>query len=292
MPGNTEVKFDLFDLIILRYRGLETDAHVIELGTLAQSLQGAARLLGSAGTIVQTGQFAKKSPAMAVRVLTGAPKGGSYEIPVFILGVTPMIAPVLPVIKDFSKTIATKAVTGIVNYAISKVGGHKKESEMAFDLAKTALAEMGHTARHSIDAIERVATSQRPAIKLFVSPIGVSCNTAQVGEQENGAVLVDRTMRNAIEGPEPVEIGESAQYEILLSELDLKNKSCKFSMRDDDEPEQRTNGEITDPILLAPNNPYSAALNGQRWLSVIGKPQLKDGDIERLYISDLVREHV
>ncbi len=94
-------------------------------------------------------------------------------------------------------------------------------------------------------------------------------------------------MRDAIEAPDTIEIGSTSRFEILVSELDLKNKSCKFSLRDDDDPEHRTNGEITDPILLAPNNPYSAALDGQKWLAVVGKPQLKDGEIERLYIADL-----
>jgi hypothetical protein len=61
----------------------------------------------------------------------------------------------------------------------------------------------------------------------------------------------------------------------------------KFLFRDNDDRNERTNGEITDPILLMPNNPYPAALNSHRWLAVVGKPQLKDGEIERLYISDL-----
>jgi len=158
---------------------------------------------------------------------------------------------------------------------------------MAMDVAAKALEEMGKTSRAAIDAIERVATSQRPAVKLFVAPIGQTCATAQVGDQESGAILVDKPTRDAIEGPEPIEIGDTSQFEILLSELDLKNKSCKFSLRDEDDPDRRTNGEITDPVLSTPNNPYATALNGQRWLTVWGKPQLKEGEIERLYISDL-----
>jgi hypothetical protein len=85
----------------------------------------------------------------------------------------------------------------------------------------------------------------------------------------------------------PIAQNYSNFLHVLLSELDLKNKSCKFSLRDDDDPEHRTGGEITDPIILSPNNPYSAALSAQRWLPVVGKPQLKDGEIERLYNSDL-----
>lgn len=276
-----------FEPIILTYEGLETDQHIIDLGQLGQSIQGAARLLGSAGSLVQTGQYVKKAPALSVRVVAGVPRPGSYELSAIIMSVLPAAAPRLPIIGDIAKTSATRAVTGIVNYAIAKLGGRKSEAQMALDLADKCLTEMGQTSRTAIEAIEKVALSQRPAVRLFVAPIGESCTTARVGETINGAIAVDKPTRDVIEAPEPIEIGTTAKYEILLSELDLKNKSCKFSLRDDDEPDHRTNGEINDPILLTPNNPYSAALDAQRWLAVIGKPQIKEGEIERLYISDL-----
>ncbi len=277
----------LFEPIILKYEGFDADQNVIELDQLGQSIRGAARLLGSAGTLVETGQFVKKMPALSVRVLAGIPGPGSYELPAVIMSVLPLGAPLLPVMGDFAKTSATKAVTGIVNYAIAKLGGRKSEAQMAMELADKALTEMGHTSRASIGAIEKVALNQRPAIKLFISPIGESCVSARIGETQNGAISIDKPTRDAIEAPEPIEIGPTGRFEVLLSELDLKNKSCKFSMRDDDDPDHRTNGEITDPVLLTPNNPYSAALDSQRWLAVIGKAQLKDGEIEKLYISDL-----
>jgi hypothetical protein len=277
----------IFEPIILRYEGFVTEHNIIELGQLGQSIQGAARLLGSAGNLVETGHYVKKTPALAVRVLAGEPRAGSYELPAVIMSTLPAAAPLLPIIQDFAKSSATKAVTGIVNYAIARLSGRKNEAQMAIDLAEKALTEMGHTSRTAIEAIERVALSQRPAVKLFISPVGESCATAKIGEIGNGAIAIDKTMRDAIEAPDIIEIGSTSRFEILLSELDLKNKSCKFSLRDDDDPEHRTNGEITDPILLAPNNPYSAALDGQKWLAVVGKPQLKEGEIERLYIADL-----
>jgi hypothetical protein len=278
-----------FDPIVLKYDGLEAGQNIIELGQLGQSIQGAARLLGSAGTLVETGQFVKKEAALSVRVVAGTPRPGSYELVVFIVSLTPIVTPWFPTLQDFGKTLATKAVTSIVNYGIAKLGGRKSEAQMAFDLAEKAITEMGHTSRTAIESIERVAISQRPAIKLFVAPVGKSCATAQVGDQTNGAIAVDKATRDAIEAPVPIDVGPTAKFEILLSELDLKNKSCKFSMRDDDDPDHRTNGEITDPILLTPNNAYAAALDSQKWISVTGKPYLKDGEIDRLYISDIVK---
>jgi hypothetical protein len=278
-----------FDPIVLSYRGLETDQNVIDLSQLGRSIQGASKLLGSAGTLVETGRFVKKEAALSVRVVAGSPSPGSYELVACIVTLSPVVAPYFPLIQDLGKSLATKAVTGIVNYAIAKIGGRKTEAQMAMDLAEKALTEMGLTSRTSVEAMERVAISQRAAIKMFVAPIGKSCAIAQVGAPENGAIAVDKSTRDVIESPVPIDIGPTGTFEIKISELDLKNKSCKFSLRDDDDQDHRTSGEIVDPILLAPHNPYIAALDGQKWISVVGKPHLKDGEIERLYIYDFVK---
>src|SRR6202035_4008008 len=115
-----------------------------------------------------TGHHVKKAPAMTVRVVAVAqPRPGSFEITAFLINMSPLAAPMLPALIDFSKTSATKAVTGIVNYAIAHLGGRKRESEMAMDVAKKALEEMGQTSRLAMEVVERVALSQRPSIKMF-----------------------------------------------------------------------------------------------------------------------------
>jgi hypothetical protein len=274
--------------VVIRYDGMDADRHVIDLGLLGQSIQGAAKLLGSAGSIVITGQFAKKTPSLSVRVLAGQPQAHCWEIPVIITAlVLPAVTPMLPAIKEAATAAATKAVTGIVNYAISSVGGRKKEADMARDIALKSLEEMGHTSRTAIEAMERVVMAQRPAIKLFVSPIGESCGVARIGDPSYGAISVDVATRDIIDAPEPTEIKEATDYEILISEFDYKNRSCKFSFRDQDNPDDRFNGDITDPVAQSAKNPYSTALDNQRWIWVRAKAQIKDGELDKLYISDI-----
>lgn len=55
-------------------------------------------------------------------------------------------------------------------------------------IVETALIEMGHTSRTAIEAMERVAMNNVPAVRLFVSPVGQSCETAQIGSRDNGAL--------------------------------------------------------------------------------------------------------
>jgi hypothetical protein len=273
--------------IIIRYEGLDADKHVIELGHLGRSIQGASRLLGSAGSIVVTGQFAKQSQALSVRVLAGQPEAHCWELPAIITTILPAAAPMLPAFKEAATAAATKAVTGIINYAISKVGGRTSEADMARDIAIKALEEMGHTSRTTVEAMERVVLAQRPSIKLFVSPVGESCSFARIGDPAYGAISVDIATREKIDAPEPAEIKETTDYEILITEFDYKNRSCKFSLRDQTNPNDRFNGEITDPVAQSPKNPYSSALDNQRWLWVRAKAQVKDGELDKLYISDL-----
>jgi len=275
-----------FEPIILHYDGLDTDHKQIDLAQLGLSLQGAAQILGSAASVVVTGEYAKT--ALAVRVLAGIPREGSWDLPAIIMTGAPAAMPIFPVIADMGKKATTKAVTSIFSYVVSKLGSPKKSDvQAAMDVAEKSLVEAGQTMRHAIDAVERIASNQRPAVRLFVTPIGDTCDTVRVGKTIDGAISVGRTMRAQIEQPDQVQIGNAANFEILLSELDLKNRSCKFSLRSDLDPERRVSGDITDPIILNPNNPYSEALSKQRWLPVIAKAQLKEGEMEKLFISDI-----
>jgi len=273
--------------IIIRYDGLDADGHLIELGLLGQSIQGASRLLGSAGSIAITGQHAKQSQALSVRILAGQSQAHCWELPAVIATILPAGAPLLPIFKEAATSAATKAVTGITNYAIAKLGGRNKEAEMARDIAVKALEEMGHTLRTTVEAMERVVLGQRSAIKLFVAPVRESCAIARIGDPLYGAVSIDVATREIIDAPEFAEIRETMDYEILISEFDFKNHSCKFSLRGQENPNDRYVGEITDPVARTPHNAYSSALDNQRWLWVHAKAEIKDGEIEKLYISDL-----
>jgi hypothetical protein len=272
--------------IVLRYDGLDADKHAIDLNQLGQSIQGAAKLLGSAGHIAVTGQFAKQQQALSVRVLAGPAQANCYEFAALLMTIGPAGPLIFPSMRDAAYAAMKKAVTGVVNYTLAKIGGRRSEAEIAADVAKTALAEMGHTSRTVVEAMERAVSSLRPAARAFVAPVGQSCSLAQIGTSTDGALSIDKLTRDVIDAPEPMEIGPVASYEILISELDLKNRSCKFSLHDQDDPDNRFNGEITDPLIDTPDNPYSRAFNQQAWLAVSAKPRLRDGEVERLYISD------
>jgi hypothetical protein len=227
---------------------------------------------------------------MPVRIYAGVPRHACWEIPAIIVTSLPVVSNEFPIFAEIGK-VAAKAATMIVNYVIRRWKGEpEKPSETALTLetVQKAMAELGHTSRHAIDAVVRMAEQQRPSVRALVVPVGLSCDTLRVGEYANGAVTIDREMRFAIDAPEATEIQPTCRHEILISEMDRVNATCKFAFREDIQSDRRVTGEITDPIIQTPNAPYSAAFSSNAWITVLGKLQLKNGEPDRLFISDFV----
>ncbi|MDO9415648.1 MAG: hypothetical protein Q7U22_05975 [Pararhizobium sp.] len=199
-------------------------------------------------------------------------------------------APLLPILDVVIRTAATKATEAIFNSTIAKWAGRKKEAEVSNSVAIKALEEMGHTSRAAMEMIERVVLSNHGAAKLLVSPIGASVSTLQIGHVSNGAFSITATDRAEIEKAESIEIGEERIIRLQITELDLVTKSCKVSIEEESRKTKRIPGQITDPQITMPNNPYSSAFDSQLVISVKCKPQYIDGDIDRLFISDIAAE--
>jgi hypothetical protein len=277
-----------FHPIIIRYDGLDADRHEIELGQLGMSLNGAAQLIGIAANIVVTGHYVKKMPALAVRVYAKETAGRCFEIAAIIATVYPVVQPALP----FFRELGSKAVEAIVNYVVAKFAGRPNEMETALQVVETAMRENGETSRAAIDGMRDVvrtmAEAQRPAARKFVLPIGETCATARLGSPNNGAVLIDRPMKDAINSEGTPEITDERAYRVFISEMDNQTHSCKLSVENDDDPDRRYPGDITDPVVAVPENVYARAMAAHRWLSVRAKTRLVEGDLERFYISNIV----
>lgn len=243
---------------------------------LGISLQGAGKIIRSAASVAII-QNRLPTSAVRLRVFARPAREGSYLVDT-------IIAPLMPVLPIFA-TSASKAIELIVSYAISRFTKKDDATDRAFALAQQSLTEMGLTTRAAVEAIEKVSVGQKMSVRQFVAPIGDTCNTAMIGIQSNGVLVFDRADREAIEAQEDVSIGDEAEYAVLISELDLKNRTCKFQIRGDSE-EKRFSGIITDPSVIMPKNNYSVALSDAHWLSVRAKPEFIGGEISRLHISD------
>ncbi|MDR7034506.1 hypothetical protein [Mesorhizobium sp. BE184] len=286
------MQVEKIDPIRIKYEGLDADRNIVELESLASSLRGASRLLVSSGQVALTGRYSKRDASNEVRAYALPPQAGSYDIwvmvqPIFAVGAA-IAVPMLPYIDVMVRTAATKATEALVNATVARWSGRSKEMDQANQVAVKALEEMGHTSRAAIAMAERVALSNHPAAKLIVQPIGTSAQTLIIGHQESGAFSVNADDRAAIEHVEPVEIGSERVMTLTISELDLVTKTCKVTVvGDDSAAARRVAGQITDPQIAQPNNPYSSAFDSQKPINVKCKPQYTEGELERLFISDI-----
>lgn len=272
----------LLDPIVIRYDGLDATGHQIDLALLGQSLQGAGRLIAVSAHLAFTGVYVSRTPAMSVRVLAQPPQANCYELPASIVGVVP----VLPLLTDTGRALAKRALEAIVNYIFAHNAGRSQEAEKAMDVAKTAIdANREVTLRllDVVDAMQRAANDQRPAVRSFAAPVGNSVSTAIIGDRVE-AFVIDAGAKEIIEREDDAEIGPAQTFTVALSELDIKTGSCKVALYG--ENNGRISAEITDPVVRMPRSPYSAALDAQGWIKVTAKPHIKGGKLEKLTISD------
>lgn len=278
----------IFDPIIIRYDGLDAEDHRIDLALLGRSLRGASRLLGVAGHIVSTGIYVSKVPAMSVRVLAAVPQANCVEIPVYVQSLLPL----LPLLSDVGRDYAKKAVVAIVRYIFVRNTGSPEEVEMAMNVALAAVAANEAVSLKSLDvalAVVRAGEDQRPAARDFASPVAQSVVTAMIGDRRE-AFVVDAAAKGLIEGSKTaVEIGPAQPFIVLVTELDIETGECKVKIQGVEV--DRVDGDIADPVVANPRSPYSTALDGQYWITVMAKPHIRDGRIEKLTISDTV-DHV
>lgn len=154
---------------------------------------------------------------------------------------------------------------------------------------ETAIKELGtrDTAVVSrlLETVDKMADALRPAAQQAVTPVGRTAGSLTVGDPKTGpSAVIGRAERDAIMAPDEVEVEPEKDFTVIIKELDTDTGGCRVVFPDD--LEQRYRGEITDPLVLKPNNPYALALASQRPLTVRAKAVTKDGDLERLFISD------
>ncbi|WP_418460444.1 hypothetical protein ACNT8L_18170 [Brucella intermedia] len=284
------MNIEKIDPICIKFEGLDASNNAVELSVLASSLQGASKIIAASGQVALAGRFSKKEIQNDVRVLGLPPQAGSYEFWIAVTAIaTPLATPMFPLIETAIKTAATKAVEGMTNYVISKWAGRKPEMQTSNEVAVKALEEMGHTARHAMDMVERVALSNHSGAKQLVSPIGLSAQFMRIGHVSTGSFPIGQSDRDEIERAKPIEIGEERVWRVQITELDRINQTCKVSLVDDPDIRKRIDGKITDPQIVTPNNAYTSAFDNHDTIAVKCKPQYQDGELDRIFISDVVK---
>lgn len=281
MPELTYGRDAIDEPILIRYDGLDAGRHEIEMQSLATSMQGLSRIISVVGNFAATQNFVQHQDAMSVRVVVRPPEAHCFEILAFVKWAAshPLIA----------TTVGGLSVV-LISYVFKRAAGQREEMKHLRGALDTAIRELGTRDQAVIDrlldTVDKMADSLRPAAKKAVEPIGRTASTLSIGSVDRTRqVVLGSAEKDAITAKSDPEILPEQTYEVLISELDWEKGGCLLSLAPYESP-SRIAGTITDPLVMNSNSPYAIAFAAKRPMRVRAKASIRDGAIERLFISD------
>lgn len=285
--------------LIIRFDGLDAERHEVDLGQLAESLQGLSKIIGVCANFALTERLVQHRDALSVRVVARPPERHCFEFQAWVqwISTNPLVS-----------TIIGGLTVSLITYIFSWAANRREEMRSLKEALKQAITELGHrdeahTAR-LLDTIDRMADSLRPSVKQAVAPVGRTAATLTVSNQRRTqAAIVDAVMKEAISAEQGDELGEEQDFHIRITELNMESGAFKFQLEGEledeteDEAEEeadsapnpdRYRGQIVDPAVVLPNNKYALSMAAKRQVTVRAKAMTRDGKIRRLFVSDIL----
>lgn len=270
--------------VTIKFDGRDAARHEIEMVALSHSLRGLSRIIGVAGNFAATQKYVQHEDAMEVRVLVKAPDKGSLTIHAAVNWLNH---------QPFITTVVGGLLVVLVAYVFKKAAGNKEEMLQLRVALETAIRELSSRDSGTIEkllaTIEKLADNLRPAARQSVAPLGRSATSMSItGSDPAHKVEITLADSEAIlsSTKEAAEVTPERDFQVLITELDLQSGSCKVNLADAQGSGRRINCAITDPAVTLPNNPYAISMAEQHPLSVRAKALLKEGTIQKLFISD------
>ena len=268
------------EAIIIRYDGLDAERHEIDMALLAESLRGLSRIVGVVGNFAATERIIQHRDSFVLKVVVAPPEAHCFELTIWLkwINENPLVT-----------TTVGGLVVSLVGYIFHKAAGAKEEMKHLSSALEVAIRELGHrddaVVEKLIGTINKMADGLRPAARQSVAPIGQTAQTLTIKDAKTGeGSTFSAADKEAILSESPLEVGSEAIYELRFTEMDMESGACKVALPP--EGEARLNAKITDPEFMMANNRYALALAAHTSIKIVGKPTIRDGEVERLFISN------
>lgn len=267
-------------VISIRYDGLDASDHAIEISALGDSLKGLGRIIGVVATFAATEKLVLHSDARPLKVVVGPPEPNCVTLHAAMHWVDQ---------HAFISATASGLTVALVSYVFKYFGGRSEEMKHLRAIAEEAIRQAGHrddkVVTRLLDTVDRMAEQLKPAVKQAVKPVGTTASTMTIGQagMSDPPLVIDKAMRDVIDAESDLSIGEEVTIAVHFVEMNLDNRTCRIAI--DAGSDERSAAEITDPEIQVPNNAYATAFASQTALMVRAKPTIRDGDVERWYIS-------
>jgi hypothetical protein len=192
--------------------------------------------------------------------------------------------------RDYSIAVAAPLTITLIAYIFARAKGNREELKLLSGALDTAIRQLGARDQPTIDrlleTIEKMSVDMHSSARRAVAPIGETARTLAIRLRDGGPVAtVDEADKSAIMSPAGLTVDDERSYSVLISELDMKTGACHVALKGGSE-DVRHPARITDPECSLPNNPYVLAMAAQDYLGVRAKATIRDGLIEKLFISN------
>tara|TARA_R110002072_G_C7915228_1_gene530635 strand:- start:1041 stop:1706 length:666 start_codon:yes stop_codon:yes gene_type:complete len=155
-----------------------------------------------------------------------------------------------------------------------------KEGCFPVDIIGSVDGDMFSIASETVAAIG--AERGRSATIDVVHPVGRTCSEQTVGDQKLGGVNIDLPTAQSIRSGLKLEIGDMAEFNVLLDGVIIHNRTCRLYV--EGEGEKVVTGDLVDPVADDWPNIYQDNLNKR--LRITAKPTYRDGQLYRLAVYD------
>lgn len=269
--------------ISLRFDGLDANSHELDLFVLGESLQGFARIISTIGHFAVTQTYSKNFSAHCVKTVAKEPIANCYKLDLVLNWMQQN--------QLFSGSVGA-LIAVLIPLIFNRYKNKAEEMKMLKDSLDKAIAALGNRDQAVIDrlatTIEKMAEELRPSARQALSPVGVSCETISIIDSQSKQVYgkLNQEDKNAVAALTEKELTGIREFYITLSEMDKEKATCKVTLPD---AENRINAVIADPVFDTPNNEYLSAFTTGQPLTVQGKGTLKNGEINKLYIMNILK---
>jgi hypothetical protein len=272
--------------IVIRFDGLDAAQHELELLSLSESLDGLSRIIAASSHFALTQEVSLRRDKQSVRIVAQAPKDGCFVINAIV-----QYAHHHPMFRDYSVQVIASLTVIVVSFIFARARGKKEEMKLISGALESAIRELGSRDQPTVDrlltTVERMADALKPAVRKAVSPIGGSARTMTVGVASvEQSVFIDEAEKAAITSPAGLSVDDERDYLVAISELDMQTGACHVVIAGHHEDDRRYPARITDPACSLPNNVYVLSMAAKETLLVRAKATYRDGEIERLFISN------
>jgi hypothetical protein len=281
----------LFAPIPVKYTGLYSDDHVIDLQEFGVSLQGLARVSNSIVDFYLHQRVAKDTRLYTVRLFAKPPEPGCVLLDIVGLMLAGQLPLYTPYVCDLATTFIVPLIKATIAKRLKRTDAMEKAIEQITTLAIRHADSMDQVrADHMRDKgwlqshIDKLSSQNSTPLRQLVRPVGSTCRQIEVGQPDGVApVTIGEAEAQVLTSREELSVEDSREYHGTFDGVDKTNGNCKFRVAgtDNDIP-----GKITDPALLNAPNVYTHSLDTQKPITIQAKAVTKDGEIVRLFISD------